>query len=64
MIGISALLRLVDSQVDSNVSENYTVSIFRAEDGDGMLLRNVGIEGETTEWNYDNDKKLLTFLLL
>jgi hypothetical protein len=33
----------VDSSVDGNVSETHTVSIFRAENGDSMFLRNVVI---------------------
>jgi hypothetical protein len=32
----------VDLSVDANVSEKYTVSIFRAEGGDIMFLRNLG----------------------
>jgi hypothetical protein len=41
---VSTLCRRVDSQRDDNVSEKYTVSIFRDEDdGDSVFLRNVGI---------------------
>lgn len=36
------LWRLVDSYADTNVSEKYTPSIFRANCGHNMLLRNIG----------------------
>jgi hypothetical protein len=39
----SEFWRHVDSSVDANVSEDLTASIFRAEVGGSMFLRNVGI---------------------
>jgi hypothetical protein len=39
----SAFWQCVGSSVDAIISEKHTVSIFSAEDGDGMFLRNVGI---------------------
>jgi hypothetical protein len=35
--------RHADLQADTNVSEGNTASIFRAEDGESMLIRNPGI---------------------
>jgi hypothetical protein len=38
----SGLWSRVHASVDTNVLEKHTVSMFRAEDGDSMFLRNVG----------------------
>jgi hypothetical protein len=43
---------LVD-RYGTNVSEKYTVPIFRAENGDGMFLRNAGITTHEYRRRYD-----------
>jgi hypothetical protein len=43
----------VDLLVEAKVSENCPISIFKAEDGDSMLLWNVGCRAE------DEDSMLL-----
>jgi hypothetical protein len=42
-VTVDEALSYFASTVDTNVSQKHTVSIFRAENGDSMFLRNVGI---------------------